>query len=185
MDIKKVVGDVLKQRAQALCVAKNDRLPKQKLTWEKKAVQLKAQQERVVSLEHQMVELKQDTLGPALAKARDVDKHKKDVKSQAKRKTGLKGKVQLQTKRLSALQAEVQEETDAHNELGAANKKQSRVKIALRDLRKRLSRQEQSLRDLKDKMSCKDYSLSMAAQDKAARRNKITKLENMVRDGVI
>jgi hypothetical protein len=152
MDIKKVVGDVLKQRAQALCVAKNDRLPKQKLTWEKKAVQLKAQRERVVSLEHQMVELKQDTLGPALAKARDVDKHKKDVKSQAERITGLKGKVQLQTKRLSALQAEVQ---------------------------------EQSLRDLKDKMSCKDYSLSMAAQDKAARQNKIIKLENMPGDGVI
>lgn len=65
----------------------------------------------------------------------------------------------------------MQEEIDAQNELGAANEKQSRIEI--------------TLRGLKDEMSRKDFSLSMAAQDKAARRNKITKLENMVRDGVI
>lgn len=132
---------------------------------EKETVELKARRERVLLLEHQMEELKRETLGPALARAWDADELKKYVK--------LQGEVQLQTKRISKLQAEVQEETDAHNELVAANEKQSRIEIALQDLENEMSRKEQSLRDLKDEMSHKDYILSMAAQDKAARRNTI------------
>jgi hypothetical protein len=138
---------------------------------EKEAVELKARRERVLLLEHQTEELKRETLGSVSNKAQVVDKLKKDVKLQAERIVGLEGEVQWETQRIFELQADVQEEIDAHNELGAANEKQSRIEIALRDL--------------KDEMIYKDYSLSMASQDKAAGQNKITKLENMVRDGVI
>jgi hypothetical protein len=90
---------------------------------EEEAVELKARRERVLLLEHQMEELKRETLGPVLTKAQVVDKLKKDVKLQAERIVGLEGEVQSETQRIFELQADVQEEIDAHNELGAANEK--------------------------------------------------------------
>jgi chromosome segregation ATPase len=150
-------------------VEENDRLRKQKSTWQEDAAQLKAQKERVATLE--------EALGPALAKARHV-------KSQAERIAGLESENRSKSKRIAELQAELQsrraelqEENDARDQLGTANEERFRLEIALRDsetalrdskaessrkeqsLEDELGRKDQSLRDLKDELGRKDQSL--------------------------